>query len=314
LYVCSMDAMDGARSDDTILALLKQNKTKQNKTKQTPNAGGDVHHHQQQHRRPRPPRSLPSLPPPGPLVPARAAAGGGGDDGVRQGDLNEQVNEGSEHVYDWGVGERRACLPVSSPLLAPTNQPTHRHLPLALLPPQKLLGEARVAAWSDARRAAVDDMVVFMRTSETPGLLTDLDFSEDVCYNCSCSGACRVWVDGAGKEEWFWLLWCMLVWMGACLSSLAAAAAAAAAAEIPLPPPSQHTHPFLFPLTHTQTHTHTGDLICCDACTASFHLSCAGLWQLPEEAEWLCNRCKKGAARSKRDAAQRERTATGARA
>lgn len=51
----------------------------------------------------------------------------------------------------------------------------------------------------------------------------------------------------------------------------------------------------------------TGDLLCCDSCTAAYHLSCAGLWQLPEEAEWLCNRCKKGAARSKRDAAQRER-------
>lgn len=65
--------------------------------------------------------------------------------------------------------------------------------------------------------------------------------------------------------------------------------------------------------TQHTNNQHTGDLLCCDACSAAYHISCAGLWQLPEEDTWLCNRCKKGAARSKRDAVQRER-ATGARA
>lgn len=44
-----------------------------------------------------------------------------------------------------------------------------------------------MAAWPEERRAVVEDMVVFIRTSETAGLLTDLN--EDSCYSCNCSGA-----------------------------------------------------------------------------------------------------------------------------
>lgn len=76
-----------------------------------------------------------------------------------------------------------------------TNQPT-------INPLQALLGEARVAGWPEHRRAAIEDMVVFMRNSETPGLLTDLN--EDVCYNCSCSGTVGMCVYVGG---WVWVGW-----------------------------------------------------------------------------------------------------------
>ena len=46
-----------------------------------------------------------------------------------------------------------------------------------------------------------------------------------------------------------------------------------------------------------------GDLICCDACTSAFHVSCAGLYEVPEESQWFCNRCRKGG-RSGRTAAR----------
>ena len=34
-----------------------------------------------------------------------------------------------------------------------------------------------------------------------------------------------------------------------------------------------------------------GDLVCCDGCTAAYHLSCANLFQAPEN-EWFCGRCR----------------------
>lgn len=147
---------------------------------------------------------------------------------------------------------------------------------------QPLLGEARVAGWPEHRRAAIEDMVVFMRNSETTGLLTDLN--EDVCYNCSCSGGYLCDCDVQNPR----------------VSYVHAQRACC------------HTHKTT-PTNFKHQNNYTGDLLCCDACSAAYHLSCAGLWQLPEEHIWLCNRCKKGATRSKRDAVQRER-ATGARA
>lgn len=37
----------------------------------------------------------------------------------------------------------------------------------------------------------------------------------------------------------------------------------------------------------------SGDLVCCDACTSAFHLSCAGLYEVPSDDTWFCTRCKR---------------------
>lgn len=37
----------------------------------------------------------------------------------------------------------------------------------------------------------------------------------------------------------------------------------------------------------------SGDLVCCDACTSAYHVSCAGLYEVPDESQWFCTRCKR---------------------
>ena len=39
----------------------------------------------------------------------------------------------------------------------------------------------------------------------------------------------------------------------------------------------------------------SGDLVCCDACTSAYHVSCAGLYEVPDESQWFCTRCKRKA-------------------
>jgi hypothetical protein len=34
-----------------------------------------------------------------------------------------------------------------------------------------------------------------------------------------------------------------------------------------------------------------GELLCCDRCTAAYHLTCLGLYSIPD-GEWLCHRCR----------------------
>jgi len=39
----------------------------------------------------------------------------------------------------------------------------------------------------------------------------------------------------------------------------------------------------------------SGDLVCCDACTSAYHVSCAGLYEVPDESQWFCTRCTRKA-------------------
>lgn len=59
----------------------------------------------------------------------------------------------------------------------------------------------------------------------------------------------------------------------------------------------------------------SGDLICCDACSSAYHVSCAGLFEIPEEDQWFCVRCRRKAASTQhgnKEGSTRRRAATGA--
>jgi len=57
-----------------------------------------------------------------------------------------------------------------------------------------------------------------------------------------------------------------------------------------LPDSTGHAH-------HRQRHLFTllplaqGDLLCCEACPAIFHLKCLGLGRMPADAQWFCPAC-----------------------